>query len=78
MALQAYEKTKIERIKERTEECAKIDAKVQRLLAVQDGRSKPLATKEAIMSVKSLAKDFSKITTGIRNDAVFFKTLDKP
>jgi hypothetical protein len=48
--------TKIERIKERTEECTKIDATVQRLLAAQD---------------------FSKITTGIRNDAVFVKTLDK-
>ncbi len=65
-------------MKERTEECSKIDAKVQRLLAAQEGRSKPLSTKEAIMSIKSLAKDFSKITTGIRNEAVFVKTLDKP
>jgi hypothetical protein len=63
-------------MKERTEECSKIDAKVQRLLAAQEGRSKPLSTKEAIMSIKSLAKDFSKITTGIRNEAVFVKTLD--
>ena len=76
--MQAYEKAKIERMKERTEECSKIDAKVQRLLAAQEGRSKPLSTKEAIMSIKSLAKDFSKITTGIRNEAVFVKTLDKP
>jgi hypothetical protein len=30
------------------------------------------------MSIKSLTKDFSKITTGIRNDAVFVKALDKP
>ena len=65
-------------MKERTEECSKIDAKVQRLLAAREGRSKPLSTKEAIMSIKSLAKDFSKITTGIRNEAVFVKTLDKP
>jgi len=49
--IQAYEKAKIERIKERTEECAKIDAKVQRLLTVQERSSKPLSTKEAIMSV---------------------------
>ena len=76
--IQAYKKAKIERIKERTEECTKINAKVQRLLATQEGRSKPLSTKEAIMSIKSLTKDFSKITTGIRNDAVFVKALDKP
>jgi hypothetical protein len=37
--MQASEKAKIERIKERTEECAKIDTKIQRLLAVQEGRS---------------------------------------
>jgi hypothetical protein len=39
-----------------------------------------LSTKEAIMSVKSLAKelDFSEIITGIQNYAVFVKTLDKP
>jgi hypothetical protein len=32
------------------------------------------------MSIKSLAKelDFSEITTGIKNYAVFVKTLDKP
>ena len=47
---------RFERINKRTEECTKIDATVQRLLAAQD---------------------FSKITTGIRNDAVFVKTLDK-
>jgi hypothetical protein len=44
------------------------------------GKIRALSTKEAIMSVKSLAKelDFSEITTGIKNYAVFVKTLDKP
>jgi len=39
-SIQAYEKAKIERIKERTEECTKIDAKVQRILAAEEERSK--------------------------------------
>jgi len=79
-SIQAYEKAKIERIKERTEECAKIycRCKSTKTFSCTRGKIKALSTKEAITSVKSLAKDFSKITTGIKNDAVFVKTLDKP
>ncbi|XP_076108736.1 uncharacterized protein LOC143076756 isoform X1 [Mytilus galloprovincialis] len=79
----AYEKAKIERIKETTEECRKIDEKVNRLgvntnyFGVgKSDNSKPLSTKEAIMSVKSLSKDFSKISTGIKTDSLFAKNLN--
>ncbi|XP_060071012.1 uncharacterized protein LOC132550927 [Ylistrum balloti] len=68
-----YEKAKIDRIRECNEECHNIDAKVQILLA-QDAKShglpgtehiKAMSTRQAIMSIKSLAKDFSKLTPGI-------------
>ena len=63
----------------------KIDEKVHRLgvntnyfnSARKSNSHKPLSSREAAMSVKSLAKDFSKITTGIKNDASFAKTLNK-
>ncbi|XP_063397756.1 uncharacterized protein LOC134682087, partial [Mytilus trossulus] len=81
----AYEKAKIERIKETTEECRKIDEKVNRLgvntnyfgVGKSDNiNNKPLSTKEAIMSVKSLSKDFSKISTSIKTDSLFAKNLN--
>lgn len=74
--LQAYEKAKIERIKERSEECRQIDSKVQKLLA-QDAKRKglpgtenikPMSSREVTHSLRGLVKDFSKITSEISSD----------
>ncbi|XP_033748175.1 uncharacterized protein LOC117333142 [Pecten maximus] len=68
-----YEQAKLDRIRECNEECHNIDAKVQILLAQDAKRQglpgteqiKPMSTRQAIMSIKSLAKDFSKLTPQI-------------
>lgn len=68
-----YEKAKLDRIRECNEECHKIDKKVQILLAQDAKRQglpgteniKPMSTRQAIMSIKSLANDFSKLAAGI-------------
>ncbi|OWF40403.1 uncharacterized protein LOC110463835 [Mizuhopecten yessoensis] len=68
-----YEKAKLDRIRECSEECHKIDTKVQVLLAQDAKRQglpgtehiKAMSTRQALMSIKSLAKDFSKLTPGM-------------
>ncbi|XP_062593058.1 uncharacterized protein LOC134254546 [Saccostrea cucullata] len=67
-----YEQEKLTRIQERSEECSKINSKVSHLLALDAKRQglpdtshiKPISTREAVQSIKSLSKDFSKITQG--------------
>nr|XP_022339614.1 uncharacterized protein LOC111134657 [Crassostrea virginica] len=67
-----YETEKLKRIQERSEECSKINSKVSHLLALDAKRKglegtshvKPISTREALQSIKSLSKDFSRITKG--------------
>ncbi|XP_061197086.1 stathmin-2-B-like [Saccostrea echinata] len=67
-----YEHEKLMRIQERSEECSKINSKVSHLLALDAKRRglpgtsqvKPISTREAVQSIKSLSKDFSRITQG--------------
>lgn len=68
--IQVYENERLKRIQERSEECSRINSQVGRLLALDAKRQglpgtshvKPISTREAVQSIKSLSKDFSRIT----------------
>lgn len=71
-----YEIERLRRIQERSEECSRINTKVSHLLALDAKRQglegtshvKPISTREALQSIKSLSKDFSRITKGFSVD----------
>eukprot|EP00105_Crassostrea_gigas_P019388 XP_011437858.1 PREDICTED: uncharacterized protein LOC105335599 [Crassostrea gigas] len=71
-----YETERLRRIQERSEECSRINTKVSHLLALDAKRQglegtsqvKPISTREALQSIKSLSKDFSRITKGFSVD----------
>lgn len=71
-----YETERLKRIQERSEECSRINTKVSHLLALDAKRQglegtshiKPISTREALQSIKSLSKDFSRITKGFSVD----------